>query len=247
MNKTFFTGVVIGISIGLIVGFLVANNINSSEINKLRSQAPTAPKTAANNQTANDGFSLGPDELKAKITEADANPSNFAYQKNLGSALYRYATMKNDTALLDEAVRLLTRANSLVGKDYDVLVDLGNALFDVGYVRKDAASFAKAREIYKKALEAKPNDADVLTDLAISYILDVPPDFNRAVEEFQRALIANPKQERALVFLTQTYMQLGNWTSAAKTLDLLKAVNPKNDKVADLASQIASKQAAPIK
>jgi tetratricopeptide (TPR) repeat protein len=247
MDRKLLVAAIIGLLFGLISGFFIANGINSAEINSLRGQIGQSKSTGANTASAKDGLTLGDDELKAKIAEADATPTNFTYQKNLGRALYRYASMKNDTALLDEAVRLLTRANSLDSKDYDVLVDLGNALFDTGYMKKDPAVFARARDLYNKALEAKPDDADVRTDLAISYVLDASPDFNRAVEDFQRALKANPKQERALSFLVQTYMQTGNWTAAAKTLELLKAVNPKNDRIDDLAEQIAAKQPKPIK
>ncbi len=248
MNTKILVAAILGLLAGLIVGFAVANSINRTEINNLRGQAEQNKRPAASGTNpAADGFTIGDDEIKAKLAEADANPDNFTYQKNLGSALYRYATMKNDTGLLDQSFRILTRANALDPKDYDVMVDLGNANFDIGYFKKDAASLRKARELYLKALETKPGDADVRTDLAISYFLDTPPDFARAVDEFQKAIKVNPKQERALTFLIQTYMQLGKWDDAGKTLETLKAANPKNDKVADLASQIAAKQAVPIK
>ena len=247
MNVKILTAALLGLLAGLVAGFTIANSINRSEINSLRGQAEAGKKPASNTSTSADGFSISDDELKAKIAEADANPDNLGFQKNLGSALYRYATMKNDAALLDESLRILTRANKLDPNDYAVLVDLGNATFDVGYFKKDSASFKRSRELYASALTTKPNDADVRTDLAMSYVLDTPPDYNQAVDEFQKAIKANPKQERALTFLTQTYMQLGKWDEASRTLAELKAANPKNDKIADLTAQIASKQAAPIK
>jgi tetratricopeptide (TPR) repeat protein len=247
MNPKILLAGAFGLLFGAIGGFLLANGINRTELNALKGQVEQNKRSAGNSNSAPDGFTIGDDEIKAKIAQADANPDNFAFQKNLGGALYRYATMKSDQALIDESMRILIRANSLDPKDYDVIVDLGNAYFDVGYFKKDKASFKKAREMYDKALETKPNDADVRTDIAMSFVLDDPPDFNRAVEEFQRALKANPKQERALQFLTHSYMQLGNFAEAAKTLELLKAANPKNDKIADLASQIANKQPSPIK
>lgn len=247
MNVKILTAALLGLLAGLVAGFTIANSINRSEINSLRGQADTGKKPAANSAASADGFSISDDELKAKIAEADANPDNIGYQKNLGSALYRYATMKNDSALLDESLRILTRANKLDPNDYAVLVDLGNATFDVGYFKKDGASLKRSRDLYESALAIKPNDADVRTDLAISYILDNPPDYNRAVDEFQKALKANPKQERALGFLTQTYMQLGKWDDASRTLAQLKAANPSNERISDLTAQIASKQAAPIK
>lgn len=246
MKNKILVAAILGLLAGLITGFTVANSINRTEINTLRGQVEQGKKPGVNSQSPGDAFSIADDEIKAKLAEADANPENFTYQKNLGAALYRYATMKNDAALLVDALRILTRANSLDGSDYEVTVDLGNALFDSGYLKKDVASIKKSRDLYIKALEVKPTDADVRSDLAMTFVLDTPPDYNRAVEEFQKALKSNPKKERALTFLTQTYMQLGNWAEAQKTLDLLKASFPKNDKISDLTSQIAAKKAAPI-
>jgi tetratricopeptide (TPR) repeat protein len=247
MNSKVLIAAVLGLLAGLVAGFTIANSINRTEINALRGQAETVGKPAAGANASGDPFTIGEDELKAKIAEADASPQNFAYQKNLGRALYRYATMKNDTSLLDESVRILARANSLDPKDYDVTVDLGNAQFDIGYFKKDAIAFKRSRDLYEAALETKPNDADVRTDLAISYLLDPAPDLAKAEDEFHKAIKANPRQERALSFLAQTYIQVGKWNDAEKTLDQLKSVNPRNDKVESLNSQIASKIAEPIK
>ena len=96
MNVKILTAALLGLLAGLVAGFTIANSINRSEINSLRGQAETGKKPAANSTASADGFSISDDELKAKIAEADANPENIGYQKNLGSALYRYATMKNN-------------------------------------------------------------------------------------------------------------------------------------------------------
>lgn len=246
MNVKVLTAAVLGLLAGMITGFTIANSINRSEINDLRGQVESGKKPAGSNAPG-DAFTIGDDELKAKIAEADASPQNFAYQKNLGRALYRYATMKNDTPLLAESVRILTRANSLEPKDYDVLVDLGNAQFDTGFFKKDADAFKRSRELYQTALAAKPNDADVRTDLAISYLLDPTPDLAKAEEEFQKALKDNGRQERALSFLAQTYVQMGKWAEAEKAVGQLKSVNPQNDKLTSLDTQIAARKAEPIK
>lgn len=190
-------------------------------------------------------MNVDPEEIKAKIAEADANPGDFGFQKNLGRGLYRFATIKKDPELLDEAKRLLVRANTLEPSDYEVLVDLGNAYFDSGYFKKDSASFKLARETYAKALTAKPTDADVRTDLALTYYVDDPGDLNKAVEEFQRAIKLDPKQERALQFLTSTYIRQSDWVSAQKTLEQLKSANPKNDSILDLTAQIDTKTYKP--
>lgn len=244
MDNKLITGGILGLIVGLIGGFLIANAFNRTEINSLRASSVQSPSVAGNSKSKADGFSISDDELKAKIAEADENPENFSYQKNLGSALYRYATMKNDPALIAESARILARANKLDETDYDVLVDLGNAYFDVGGFNRDNASFQKAREVYMKALATKPDDAAVRSDLAITYFLSEPKDFNKAVEEFQKAIKSDPKQQRALQYLTQTYIQQGKFDDAAKSLAQLRSANPTNDSIQRLESQITSKQAA---
>ncbi|MCC7308068.1 MAG: tetratricopeptide repeat protein [Acidobacteria bacterium] len=243
-SKAITVAIVVGL-LGLVIGFVTANSINRSEMNSLRMQAQAAPPANGAPQKPGD-FTLDPEELKAKIAQADAAPDDFDFQKSLGGALYRYATMKEDTALLDDAARILERANNLKPKDYAVIVDLGNAYFDSGFFKKDPAVMKKARATYEKAIAEKPDDADVHADYALTYFLDDPPDLARAVTEFQKALKTNPKQERALQYLAQTYIRQGDFDKAKKTADELRGINGNNEALPLLDSQIEKKTAQPI-
>lgn len=239
MTARTFTIAIVAALIGAVGGFLLANGLNRSEINDLKTKAEKP--AAANGQSSTD---LDEEEIKAKIKEADASPENFSFQKSLGTALYRYGTMKKDTAIIDEAVRLLDRANKLDPKDYQTTVELGNAKFDTGWFKKDMPAMLRARELYETALAQKPEDADVRSDLALTYYLYEPSDLDRAIAEFQAALKTNPKHERALQYLTETYVKKGNWTEAQKTADRLKQINPGNPALSDLFKQIETKTAA---
>jgi len=245
MNAKLLTVGILAALAGLAGGFLLANGLNRSTINSLKTQLDQ--KKPASNSTSPQTGDMGvdPAEIKAKIAEADANPNDLTFQKSLGRGLYRFATIKKDPELLEEAKRLLIRANTIDPNDYEVIVDLGNAYFDTGYFRKDTASFKLARDTYGKALSSKPNDADVITDLALTYYVDEPGDLKKATEEFQKALKVDPKQERALQFLTATYVRQSDWANAQKTLELLKAANAKNDSIADLTTQIETKTYKP--
>lgn len=245
MNAKILTVGILAALAGLTGGFLLANGLNRSTINALKTQLDQR-KPMSNNANSQPGeMNVDPEEIKAKIAEADANPTDLAFQKNLGRGLYRFATIKKDAELLEEAKRILIRANSIDPKDYDVLVDLGNAHFDTGYFKKDSNSFRLARETYEKALTVRPNDADVRTDLALTFYIDEPADLRKASEEFQKALKVNPKQERALQFLTSTFIRQSDWTTAQSTLEQLKAANAKNDSIADLTTQIETKTYKP--
>src|SRR4051794_22041142 len=111
-----------GIAVGFLIGFILANSINRSEINQLRAQledARNAGKSSKDDTTGND---LSQDEIRSKIAEADRDPTNVSYQKNLGLALYKYGSIKNDPQIMSEAARLLERAFKLAPEDTEIAV-----------------------------------------------------------------------------------------------------------------------------
>ena len=171
---------------------------------------------------------------------ADRDPGNFGFQKSLGMSLYRYASLKQDASILPDAIRIMQRALDLDPADRDLQIGLGNAHFDVGYFNKDNASFERARGFYDKALARVPTDTDVRTDVGLTYFLQTPPDLEMAVKEFEKGLEANPKHERSLQFLIQTYVKKSDTAKATKALERLKAANPSNPAIAELASMIAA-------
>jgi len=238
MDKNSVLVAIIALLSGFIGGFLVANSLNRSEINSLRvgsvvqSSAPnTGSKTTPDDQT------LSPAEIKSKIDEADKNPDNFSFQKNLGIALYRYGAMKQDENVIGEAARILTRANTLDEKDFEVLVSLGNAEFDLGFAKKEAARFDKARADYLKALTIR-EDADVRTDLGISYFVQEPPDLAKSATELEKVISANPRHDRSIQFLIQVYIKQGRMADADKALAKMKEISPGNPAINDLTTQL---------
>lgn len=240
MHRNTIAYVIVAVLFGFIGGFWLANSINRSAVS-----SPSPPRNSTNSAGTNSAAATSePDlsdaELSSKIAEADKNPANFAFQRDLGISLYRYAAMKQDDKLLREAVRILERANSLNAKDFDVLVALGNAHFDIGFAKKDAASFQTAREVYAKALEIKPDDADVMTDRGLTYFLQNPPAYDKAATELQKVADANPKHERSLQFLVQTYVKQNKTAEAEKAFAKLKSINPNNSAIQELNTLIAS-------
>lgn len=225
---------------GFIAGFMFANSVNR---NAMMTAAPTTglPQTSQPAQSVDPARDLlTPDEIKARIAQADQIPKDFSFQKNLGISLYRYASLKQDPSILPESIRIMQRALDLDPADRDLVVALGNAHFDVGYFNKDNAAFVRSREFYNKALARIPSDTDVRADLALTYFLQEPPDLTIAVAEFERGLAANPKHERALQFLTQTYVKRGELGKATETLNRLRSANPSNTGIPELEAMIAS-------
>lgn len=231
MHRNTFAFVIAAAVGGFIAGFWLANSIN-------RTAAPAAASlpaaNTANNSDQGSETELTVAEIREKIAEADRNPTNLTFQRDLGVSLYRYAAMKQDAALLNDAVRILERAVSLDAKDFDVVVALGNAYFDIGFYKKDVASFQKARDIYAKALAIKPGDADVTTDLGLTYFLQEPADNAKAAVELEKVSAAKPNHDRSMQFLVRVYLKLGRLADAERTLARLKSVNPNNSAIKEL-------------
>ena len=238
MDKNTVLIAAIALLAGFIGGFLLANNMNRSEMNAMRSGSA---RPAGNSNSAGQGNSesLSPEEIRAKVAEADANPDNFAFQKSLGVGLYRYGAMKQDLGVLEQSLRILTRAHALDPKDFDVLVALGHAHFDVGFAKRDQKGFETARDIYQKALVIRPDDPDVRADLGISYFVQPTPDLAKAAAELQKVADANPSHDRSMQFLVEVYVKQNKIADAERTLARIRVINPSNPAIADLASMIA--------
>jgi len=225
--------------LSFIGGFLLANSINRSELNSLRAElegARSAQKPGSNDSSDN---LLSDEELKAKIAEADANPENFKFQKDLGLSLGRYGSITKNVELLGEVSRLLDRAARLAPDDIDVTIGQGNAAFDIGYFKKDNSSLQRAREFYTKALADKPNNVDVRSDLGLTYFFEDPPQDDKAIAEFKKSLAQDPKHEKTLEFLIQALVRQKNRDQAEKYLARLREVDPKNEALQGLADQVA--------
>lgn len=220
---------------GFVAGFWLANSIN-------RTAGPADSLTAANTNTATSQTELSGAEIRTKIEEADRNPTNFAYNRDLGISLYRYAANRQDVALLTDSARILERASGLDPKDLDVLVALGNAHFDIGFYRKDAASFQKARDNYNKALAIKPGEPDITTDLGLTYYLQEPADNLKAAAELEKVSKSKPDHDRSIQFLVRVYLKLNRLADAEKALARLKSVNPANSAIKELDSLVAEQK-----
>lgn len=238
MHRNTFAFVIVAAIGGFVAGFWLANSINRS----VAPAATSAPATNSNSAAASSDTELSDAEIRAKIAEADRNPTNLSFQRDLGVSLYRYAAMKQDAGLLADASRILERAATLDGKDFDVLVALGNAYFDIGFYKKDATSFQKARDIYAKALSIKPSEPDVTTDLGLTYFLQDPPDNAKAAVELEKVAGANPNHDRSLQFLVRVYLKLNRIGDAEKTLSKLKSVNPSNSAIKELEALVGEQK-----
>lgn len=228
MNKKVFWLSILAVAASFVGGFLVANSLNKNELTTLRSEIDNLRNAQTESEQSARESKLTDDEIRQRIVQADNNPSNIQFQKNLGLALYNYARMRQDTGLLAEVARLVTRVYDDNPNDYAALVTLGNINFDIGYFNKSDENFAKAREFYQKALKLKSTDADVITDLGLTYSLAQTPDNQRAAAEFEKSLKINPKNEKTLQATVELLKNQGKIGEAEEFIVRLREINPNN-------------------
>ncbi len=232
MNKENILFGIVGLLLGLIVGFMFANNVNQKAAlppvpAAATKQNPNMPEghpdiNGATNPTNQPAVSAP--EVQAAIEKAKQEPDNFEAQVKAAEVHYQIEQY-------DKAVEYLKQANKIKPEDYPTIVNLGNAYFDSG-------NYTDAEKWYAAALEKKAEDENVRTDLGLTFIFRDPPNYDRAIKEFEQVLAKNINHPQALQNLTVAYTKKGNLAKAKETVDKLESVDPTNASVAKLREDI---------
>lgn len=258
MNTQRIIFLIIGLALGFIVGFALANGINRDEHDKLQAELTRLRAGAANTNTNSSGASqsspqspdgnsvptLTDEQLRNAIAKADASPTDASLQKISGQGLYVYAMQTGNASILPDAARILKRAQEANPKDYQLTVVTGNALFLVARNSGDTARIAEARKYYEQALQTKPDDVLVRTSLGMTYFYDKPSDPQRAIREYRKSLAVDPRHEPTLQNLVPALIATDNLAEAERRLDELERLNSANEDLPNLRAQLEQKKNA---
>jgi tetratricopeptide (TPR) repeat protein len=237
MNKENILFGIIGVLLGCIVGFVFANTVNQRGYTPPK-QDPTAqspngglppnhPPLDQNDTGGGAPASGAPvPEIAAHIQKAKDEPANFDAQMTVAKDYYQIQRFP-------EAIQYLTKAVAINPKDFTVLSALGNANYDL-------KNFPEAEKWYRAALEVNPNSVEVRTDLGSTFMERTPPDPNKAITEYEASLRLEPNHEPTLENLARALIQKGDRAGAQSTLDRLAQVNPNNQQLSGLRSQLAA-------
>lgn len=224
MRKDNVMFVVLGLLVGLIIGFMGANSINrsayekqpvsstaNSDSNKNPALPPNHPPLDGGNDDQPQG---GPrPEVMAAIEKAKAQPQNYESQMTAADLYYQIGRYEEAAKFYEAAAKLKP--------DNEAMIKAGNAYHD-------AKKYAEAEKWYLKALEKEPKNTDVRTDLGLTFFLREPPDINRAIKEYKTALSVDPDHEITLQNLAVAYSENNDRENFLATVDKLKKVNPNN-------------------
>jgi tetratricopeptide (TPR) repeat protein len=232
---------VIGLLLGVIAGYVFATTVNQrgytartsasrasgqvSQSSEVHDNRPASPTNGVADQAG------GPSEEDAAALKlAQAEPNNFDAQMQAAAILYQ-------NRRFDEAIQLLTHANQLNPDSYEAIVALGNTNFDAGH-------YEIAEKWYTAALVKNPKDVNVRTDLGLSFMFREPPNYDRGIKEFRQSLETDPKHEQTLQNLTVALTKKGSFDEAEATLKRLSEVNPGNESLTKLRTDLEAARAS---
>lgn len=235
MNKENVLFGVAGILAGMVIGFMFANSINQGS--SAAGTPAKAPAITANSNippghpdigggggaTTGQPGAMGP-EVMAAIEKAKSAPDDVEAQTKAADLYYQIGRF-------DDAIKFLTIANKLKPDDVEIMVHLGNANFDGDH-------YDEAERWYTLALAKKPDAVSVRTDLGLTFVFREPANYDRAIQEFNKSLAIDPNHVQTLQNLTVAYTKKGDIAKAKASLAKLESVEPTNEAIANLKTEI---------
>lgn len=235
MKKESLVFGITGLTVGLVTGFWFANSINQTGVSSALTSAPASASAVSSDATIPAGH---PDigqapggsggaaqvAVQESIDAAKAPPGDF-------DAQLKAADVYSRIGRYDEALTYLNIAIKLKPEHRETMVSLGNTYFD-------AEKYDDAEKWYRAALAKKADDADVRTDLGLIFVFRDPPNYDRAIQEFNRSLATNPNHIQTLQNLTVAYSKKDDAVKANETLGKLEGLDPQNKAIPKLREDI---------
>ncbi len=232
---------IIGLLVGLIVGFTGANSINRSALsqptpasgpsNSSSSLPPNHPPIGTTGDAGPQTQGGAIPEVTAAIEKAKTRPQDYEAQMTAADLYYQIQRF-------DEAAKFYEAAAKIKPDGTEPLIKAGNSYFDAAETARENddqetanRKFPEAEKWYTAALVKDPKNVDVRTDLGLTFFFREPRDIDRAIKEFKGSLAIKPEHEMSLQNLASAYKEKGDDQNYQATLEKLRQVNPNNPQV----------------
>jgi tetratricopeptide (TPR) repeat protein len=227
---------IVGLILGFFIGFFIANagwgqpsgpnatNNPARPLNQAQMERPLPPGHPNVNDSGANSPAASSAQAQAAMDEADRNPQDFTAQIRAAAIFYQLEAF-------DKAALYLNRALALKPNDLDALTGMAHTKYDAG-------DFVSAATYYEKVLAQRPNDADLRADYGSTYARRTPPDYDRAIAEYHKALEVDPRHEQALARLADVSISKGDKATAREAIDKLAVVNPSSPVLETLRSNL---------
>ena len=154
MNSKTTTFGILGLLLGVVIGFSVANYLN-------RNAAPTATASAdptglaPANPNTQSGSTVTMPDIQKVLDKAKNKPESFDAQIKAGEL---YAKRQR----LEKAIEYFVAAQKLKPADLGINIRLGGVYFD-------SEKYEESETYFLKALEIEPKNADIRSDLGLTF------------------------------------------------------------------------------
>ena len=212
MNKNALAFGIVGLLVGLAIGFSVANYLNRNSTPTQNSGTDSNLCATKQNEQINPSVIM-PD-IQLVLDKAKNEPDNFEAQMKAGE-------MYSKIQRFDTALDYYKKAQQIKPNDLQANIKLAGAYFD-------KKKYVEAEKYFLRALRIEPKNVDIRSDLGLTYYLRDPSDDKRAISEYRMSLEINPSHEPSLQNLSVVLKKTGDVEELKKTLARLKKVNPKN-------------------
>ena len=235
---------IIGITLGFMIGFFFANAgrvsapVDSARRataggNSSRQAPPLDPQQQQSGQLppnhpsldgGGGGSAASSAQLQTAMDSADRNPRDYDAQMTAAASFYQARDF-------NRTVVYLNRALAIKPNELDALTGMGQAKYQLG-------DFEGAATYFEKILARDSANPDARTSLGDTYFQRTPPNYDRAVAEYRKALEIDPNHEHALAALADTLLRKGDKAGARTSIDKLSSLNPSHPALPTLRSML---------
>jgi tetratricopeptide (TPR) repeat protein len=228
VNKNKYLVGLIGLAIGFAISFFLTTNYNKNNAPLAAAQPSAGAAAGAGAQGAgNQQATMA--QVQQTMERAKNNPKD-------ADAQFQAARMFYEIGRTKEAIEYLEKAGEIEPNNLNIAVTLG-------VLNSEEKNYAQAEKWIGRAVALKPDEADLYVELGATFIHRQPPEPDKAIQEFQRALKVDPKSGHALGHMVEAYALKKDARGAEDALNRLKGAEPSNQRIASLEGLLADLKA----
>ncbi|MFL6216641.1 MAG: tetratricopeptide repeat protein [Blastocatellia bacterium] len=236
MNNTkYFVGLA-GLIIGFLVSFLWVSSYNRTNAPAAQPSAPGAMPGSQPAANSSGGQQAMMGQVQQVIDKARNNPKDFQAQIDAAGVYYQSGKEA-------ETVEYLKKAYELKPDEFKTNQQLIGALPIIATYYADQKNYSEADLWFRRSMEIEPTNEVIRIELASSYIQRQPPQPDKAIQELQTALKANPKDAHALGHLVEAYAVKKDAAGAEDALNRMREAEPSNQRLPALQNMVADLKA----
>ena len=236
MNNTKYLVGLAGLALGFIISFLWVSGYNKNHAVAAPQEAGGAMMGGAPAASSSSGQQAVMGQVQQIIEKAKSNPKDFQAQIDAAGVYYQSGKEA-------ETVDYLKKAYELKPDEFKTNQQLLGALPLIATYYADQKQYDEADAWFRRSMEVEPNNDAIRVEMASSYIQRQPPQPDKAIQELQTALKANPKDGHALGHLVEAYAVKKDAAGADDALNRLRQADPSNKRLAALQSMVADLKA----